>query len=62
MKLFCKNEGINMGFKDILEVNLVVFTLFYFVGIVFKKLFILELAIFIVYILFLIYSYNIKKI
>lgn len=62
MKLFCKNEGINMGFKDILEVNLVVFTLFYFVGIVFKKLFLLELAIFIVYILLLIYSYNIKKI
>lgn len=51
-----------MGFKDILEVNLVVFTLFYFVGIVFKKLFLLELAIFIVYILLLIYSYNIKKI
>ena len=62
MKLFCKNAGINMGFKDILEVNLVVFTLFYFVGIVFKKLFLLELAIFIVYILLLIYSYNIKKI
>lgn len=61
MKLFYKNEGINRDFKGILEINLVVFTLLYFVGIVFKKLFLLELAIFIVYILLLVYSYNIKK-